>query len=100
MEPSKSLIQSLVSDIKKEIFSNDNLPAYDTAWLAMIPADPIENNSPMFKNCLTWILENQKEGGFWGETDEEGLPTIETLPATLACMVALKTWNVGQEKIE
>ncbi|CAI9756495.1 unnamed protein product [Fraxinus pennsylvanica] len=106
MEPSKSSIQSLVSDIKKEIFSNDNIhafvssSAYDTAWLAMIPADPRKYNSPMFKNCLNWILENQKEGGFWGNTDEEGLPTIDTLPSTLACMVALKTWNVGQENIE
>ncbi|XP_022847589.1 S-linalool synthase-like [Olea europaea var. sylvestris] len=105
MEPSKPSIQSLVSEIKKEIFSNDNLhafvspSAYDTAWLAMIPADPSKQNCPMFKNCLNWILENQKEEGFWGETNEDGLPTIDTLPATLACMVALKTWNVGQENI-
>ncbi|CAI9783841.1 unnamed protein product [Fraxinus pennsylvanica] len=106
MEPSKPSIQSLVSDIKKEIFSNDDLhafvspSAYDTAWLAMIPAHPSKQNCPMFKNCLNWILENQKEEGFWGERNEEGLPTIDTLPATLSCMVALKTWNVGQENIE
>ncbi|KAL2495085.1 geranyllinalool synthase [Forsythia ovata] len=106
MEPSKSSIQSLVSEIKEEIFSNDNLhpfvssSAYDTAWLAMIPVDPRKQNCPMFKNCLNWILENQNEDGFWGETNYEGLPTIDTLPATLACMVALQTWNVGQENIE
>ncbi|KAL2495036.1 geranyllinalool synthase [Forsythia ovata] len=106
MEPSKSSIQSLVSEIKKEVFSNDNLhefvssSAYDTAWLAMIPDDPRKQNCPMFENCLNWILKNQNQDGFWGETNDEGLPTIDTLPATLACMVALQTWNVGQENID
>ncbi|KAL2495082.1 geranyllinalool synthase [Forsythia ovata] len=106
MEWSKSSIQSLVSEFKKEVFSNENLhefvssSAYDTAWLAMIPDDPRKQNCPMFENCLNWILKNQNQDGFWGETNDEGLPTIDTLPATLACMVALQTWNVGQENID
>ncbi|KAK6149889.1 hypothetical protein DH2020_017414 [Rehmannia glutinosa] len=54
----------------------------------------------MFKNCLNWIIENQREGGFWGETNEEDLPTIDTLPATLACLLALKKWNVAHQNIE
>nr|UNA06916.1 terpene synthase 4 [Jasminum sambac] len=108
METSKySSIKSLVSEIKEEYFSSDNphafvpASAYDTAWLAMIPADNArKQNRPMFKNCLNWILENQKSGGFWGEIDEEGFSSIDALPATLVCMVALKTWNIGQKNIE
>ncbi|XP_027348360.1 (E,E)-geranyllinalool synthase-like [Abrus precatorius] len=68
--------------------------AYDTAWLAMIPHthNPFQ---PMFKNCLDWILNNQNQEGFWGECDAFGKPTLESLPATLASMIALKKWNTG-----
>ncbi|XP_057764549.1 S-linalool synthase [Salvia miltiorrhiza] len=96
-------IESLVSQVKNEILcelSNNggdafvSPSAYDTAWLAIIPH---QNNHkiPMFSTCLDWILQNQKQGGFWGETNEEGLPTIDALPATLACLIALNTWNAA-----
>ena len=68
--------------------------AYDTAWLAMIP-HPQEHNTPLFKGCLEWLLHNQKEEGYWGD-----LPTIDALPATLACMAALQKWGFGVENIE
>ncbi|KAJ4849670.1 hypothetical protein Tsubulata_019868 [Turnera subulata] len=54
---------------------------------------------PMFKNCLTWILNSQKGDGFWGEYDDgigHGMPTVECLPATIACMIAIKKWNAGK----
>ena len=74
--------------------------AYDTAWLAMIP-DPKQNNHPLFRCCLDWILGNQKELGFWGgECGSDGLPTIDSLPATLACMVVLKKWDTGDANIK
>lgn len=113
MESSLSTIQSLVDQVKKELFShpdnnNNNVyalvsaSAYDTAWLAMVP-DSQEPNQPMFQCCLSWVLNNQKEGGFWGEQVNEGdiigLPTLDALTATLACMVALRTWNLGEDNI-
>lgn len=104
MESSLLSIQALVSEVKKDIFSEvDDVhafvspSAYDTAWLAMVPNS---QKGPMFEGCLKWILENQKEGGFWGETTEEGMPTIDALPATLACMLALKLWNTGHPNIQ
>ncbi|KAL5976194.1 hypothetical protein ACLOJK_020524 [Asimina triloba] len=100
-------IQALVQRIKGEIFSSFDPysfvspSAYDTAWLAMIP-DPEHPDRPLFPQCVDWILQNQHEDGFWsGET--EGCnppPTLECLPATLACMAALKRWNVGSINIE
>ncbi|GAB4831255.1 hypothetical protein Ancab_005268 [Ancistrocladus abbreviatus] len=114
MENSSSSIQALVSRIKERIMhlingnnSNDYIgvqsfvspSAYDTAWLAMV-ADPRQLGEPMFKACLDWVLDNQNPSGFWGETDWEGFPTIDSLPATLACMVALKTWNLGHQHIQ
>lgn len=103
METSVSPIQSLVSQVKKDLFSNGKDAyaftspcAYETAWLAMIPC--IHEKRPMFQNCLIWLLNNQNELGFWGE-HVDGLPTIHTLPATLASMVALHKWNIGEEHI-
>ncbi|GMY37277.1 S-linalool synthase-like [Fagus crenata] len=95
-----SSIQSQVDNIKENMFSDVDPysfispSAYDTAWLAMIP-NPHQPSQPMFENCLDWVLNNQKEEGFWGECGAHGMPTIECLPATLACIVALKKWNVG-----
>lgn len=116
MEYSSSLssIESLVNEIKKDLSSNKHnfntfvtkTSAYDTAWLAMIPynnqeeEEEEESNGPMFESCLNWILNNQNELGFWGESNgDQNLPTIDSLPTTLACMVALKKWNVGESHI-
>ncbi|KAG5113394.1 hypothetical protein JHK82_036663 [Glycine max] len=97
---------SLVEKIKGKIFSSNVDPytsicpsAYDTAWLAMIP-DSHNSFKPMFKNCLDWLLNNQNQQGFWGECDAFGKPTLETLPATLASIVALKKWNTGALMID
>ncbi|RVW46281.1 (E,E)-geranyllinalool synthase [Vitis vinifera] len=107
MESSHSIIEALVRKIKDEMFSSVDLysfvspSAYDTAWLAMVP-DPAGGNDgrPMFGECLNWVVNNQREGGFWGESDGYGNPTIDCLPATLACMLALKTWGVGSGNLE
>ncbi|XP_027160774.1 (E,E)-geranyllinalool synthase-like isoform X2 [Coffea eugenioides] len=104
MKTSFSSVESLVYEIKKEMFLNQDIhhlvspSAYDTAWLTMIP-DPTQVDKPKFESCLNWVLNNQNAGGFWGESYAEDLPTIDTLPATLASMVALKTWNLGEENI-
>ncbi|KAG5516852.1 hypothetical protein RHGRI_037550 [Rhododendron griersonianum] len=111
MESSLSRIQALVTQIKLEIFSSPFDPlsfvspsAYETtAWLATVPKHPKQGtNRPVFKGCLEWIVNNQREEGFWEEDGSDGLPTIDGLPSTLACLVALKTWGstVGEENIE
>ncbi|WJZ96335.1 hypothetical protein VitviT2T_015029 [Vitis vinifera] len=104
MESSHSIIEALVRKIKDEMFSSVDLysfvspSAYDTAWLAMVPGG--NDGRPMFGECLNWVVNNQREGGFWGESDGYGNPTIDCLPATLACMLALKTWGVGSGNLE
>ncbi|KAJ4849671.1 hypothetical protein Tsubulata_019869 [Turnera subulata] len=105
MEFSQSSIQSLVKEIKKDMFMGKGpyssliAPSpYDTAWLALL-RDPVKPSDPMFKNCLTWVLNSQKEEGFWGEYDGHGMPSAECLLATVACMIALKKWNVGEELV-
>ncbi|KAJ8459313.1 hypothetical protein OPV22_032239 [Ensete ventricosum] len=92
----------LVEMIKEEVFSPSAdmcsfLPpsAYETAWVAMIPC-PHRPPRPMFPKCLNWILRNQREDGFWGECRD----AMDSLTATIACLVALKTWKVGHANIE
>ncbi|XP_047323971.1 S-linalool synthase-like [Impatiens glandulifera] len=104
MEPSFSSIETLVKEIKKEMFSSFSIispstSAYETAWLAMIPEDPHERKNPAFKGCLDWVLHSQNDEGFWGEEDKDGHPTIDALPATLACILALKLWGIGDDNI-
>ncbi|XP_060957707.1 (E,E)-geranyllinalool synthase isoform X1 [Cannabis sativa] len=97
----------LINEIKETMFSSLDINpyslvfpcAYDTAWLAMIP-HPNQPSKPMFEGCLSWVLNNQTEHGFWGNCDDQsGMPTLECLTATLACVVALRKWNVGSSMI-
>lgn len=97
-----SELYSLAEEIKRETFELDNIKknphsfvspsAYDTAWLAMI--EDIDTQKPMFQGCLDCILSNQNfVEGIWGRHgDENG---DETLTSTLACVVALRKWNIG-----
>ncbi|KAH0462534.1 hypothetical protein IEQ34_010109 [Dendrobium chrysotoxum] len=81
--------------------------AYETAWVAMVP-DPDDPTRPMFPEYLALILRNQNALGFW--FDQQQSINIDyhehinykhqwrnnDLLATLACLIALKTWdNIG-----
>ncbi|CAE5962779.1 unnamed protein product [Arabidopsis arenosa] len=92
----------LAEEIKRETFELDNFnmkpysfvspSAYDTAWLAMI--EDVGTQTPMFQGCVDWILSNQNVvEGIWGRhQDDNG---DETLTSTIACVVALRKWNIG-----
>ncbi|KAK8580686.1 hypothetical protein V6N13_143751 [Hibiscus sabdariffa] len=101
-----SNIEASVKEIKEEMLSGMDpyslvsASAYDTAWLAMVPIDS-DRTCSMFKECLEWVANNQTKEGYWGEcVDANGVPTIDSLPATLACLIALHKWNVGANNIK
>lgn len=104
METYLASIHVLVTKLKEDMFSCKHLQsfvspsAYDTAWLAMIP-HPVEHDTPLFKSCLQWLVDNQKEEGYWGESIN-GNFAIDALPATIACMVALRKWGLGEKNIQ
>nr|XP_043610705.1 (E,E)-geranyllinalool synthase [Erigeron canadensis] len=108
MDHSLASIHDLVTKLKEAMFSKtkgDNVysfvspSTYDTAWLAMIP-HPLKPNTPFFKGCLEWILNNQNEDGYWGKSVKGDRPNIDALPATLVCMVVLRKWGLGVDNIE
>nr|AGW18158.1 terpene synthase 5 [Copaifera officinalis] len=72
-----------------------NISAYDTAWVALVE-DINGSGSPQFPSCLQWIVENQLPDGSWG--DRAVFLSYDRLLSTLACVVALRHWNVHPEK--
>ncbi|KAD4982752.1 hypothetical protein E3N88_19423 [Mikania micrantha] len=86
----------------RKLFNNVELSvsSYDTAWVAMVPS-PNSLKSPCFPQCLDWLLNNQLNDGSWGlvNNNHNHLLIKDSLSSTLACIVALKRWNVGEDQI-
>ncbi|KAL2489903.1 Ent-copalyl diphosphate synthase [Forsythia ovata] len=74
-----------------------NVSPYDTAWVALVPALN-GDDLPQFPDSLRWIADNQLPDGSWG--DELVFLSYDRLVNTIACVVALRTWNVHHDKSE
>nr|WJZ49122.1 putative ent-kaurene [Scutellaria barbata] len=92
-EETKARIAKLVR--KAEI----SVSTYDTAWVAMVPS-PNSSQEPCFPDCLNWLLENQCHDGSWACPHHHPLLKKDILASTLACVLALKKWGVGEEQID
>ncbi|CAN6374612.1 unnamed protein product [Urochloa humidicola] len=103
---SSAAVRDLESRIRENLTSAavDPLPpsAYDTAWIAMVPAQASSSPSssppaPRFPGCVRWILHNQRADGSWGAAD----PSLrkDALLSTLACILALKKWGAGEDHV-
>lgn len=101
-EESDQRIEQLVGEIKEKFRAmNDgetSPSAYDTAWVARVPSVDGGADKPHFPMCVDWILRNQIEDGSWGEPSFYLL--YDRLVNTLACVLALETWKIGQDQIE
>jgi ent-kaurene synthase len=75
-----------------------SVSSYDTAWVAMVPS-PHSVKEPFFPECVNWLLDNQLHDGSWGPLNLHPLLTKDALLSTLACILALKRWSVGEEQI-
>ncbi|KAG6392464.1 hypothetical protein SASPL_146683 [Salvia splendens] len=85
--------------IAKLFHSNElSVSTYDTAWVAMVPS-PASWEEPCFPDCLNWLLENQCPDGSWARPHHHSLLKKDVLSSTLACVLALKKWGVGEEQI-
>ncbi|CAN0856410.1 Ent-kaur-16-ene synthase, chloroplastic [Linum grandiflorum] len=88
-------------DQMKEMFDKVELSAspYDTAWVAMVPS--LVSPAPCFPDSVTWLLENQLNDGSWGLPSQIRPPLHmkDTLSSTLACLLALRRWGIGDQHI-
>ncbi|KZV38671.1 ent-kaur-16-ene synthase, chloroplastic [Dorcoceras hygrometricum] len=71
---------------------------YDTAWVAMVPS-PHSAAEPCFPDCVNWLMENQCDDGSWAHPHHHHLLRKDVLSSTLACVLALKRWGVGEQHI-
>ncbi|MGD2248623.1 MAG: hypothetical protein PVF58_09470 [Candidatus Methanofastidiosia archaeon] len=58
--------------------------AYDTAWVARVTND---DGTPVFPECIKWIINNQHPDGSWGS---EILNYHDRIISTLSAIMALK----------
>lgn len=93
-------IEKRVEWIKSMLSSMDDgdisISAYDTAWVALIPKVVDGISSPQFPSSLEWIANNQLPDGSWG--DSQIFSAHDRILNTLACVVALKSWNLHPQK--
>ncbi|KAL2508687.1 Ent-copalyl diphosphate synthase [Forsythia ovata] len=74
-----------------------SISPYDTTWIALVKnLDGLD--IPQFPSSLEWIANNQVSDGSWG--NEHFFLAYDRLLNTLACVVALRSWNVHVQKIE
>ncbi|CAM0878487.1 unnamed protein product [Alopecurus aequalis] len=91
---------STESRIRKELERPEYMPSpYHTAWVAMVALPGSDLQAPCFPQCVHWIIQNQHANGSWGIHDFFLPPNKEILLSTLACVIALKKWNVGPENV-
>ncbi|XP_059625876.1 (-)-kolavenyl diphosphate synthase TPS28, chloroplastic isoform X2 [Cornus florida] len=74
-----------------------SISAYDTAWVALVQ-DIHGSGSPQFPSSLQWIANNQLSDGSWG--DSYIFSAHDRIINTLACVIAMKSWNIHQDKCE
>ena len=75
-----------------------SVSSYDTAWVAMVP-DPHSSKAPLFPKCINWIIGNQLHDGSWTLPHRHPLLLKDVSSSTLACVLAPKTWGIGEEQM-
>ncbi len=87
-------LEQMVSSIVNEIgIGRSGLmkpTAYDTAWLARVPAEH-DIGVPAFPEALDWLRQNQHHDGSWGAEVEY---VHDRVISTLAAILALAEWSV------
>ncbi|GAU35840.1 hypothetical protein TSUD_56490, partial [Trifolium subterraneum] len=91
-EDNKERIKNMFNKVELSISS------YDTAFVAMVPSSA-SPHAPFFPQCLNWLLDNQLMDGSWGLPDRHPLLMNDALLSTLACILALKQWGIGEDKM-
>ncbi|KAH9306411.1 hypothetical protein KI387_010815 [Taxus chinensis] len=97
-------MEMLISEIKDIFHSMEDgkisPSAYDTAWVARVPAIAIDgsHDHPLFPQTLKWICSNQLADGSWGESTVS--LASDRILHTLSCLISLTIWNTGKIHVQ
>ncbi|KAJ8752860.1 hypothetical protein K2173_008595 [Erythroxylum novogranatense] len=94
----------VVKRVASEVLGNVKLSTspYDTAWVAMVPSRDEEKkkqSEPLFPECLDWVIKHQQPDGSWCFDQPHPLLIKDSLSSTLACVLALNKWSVGEQLV-
>uniref|UniRef100_F2XFB2-2 Isoform 2 of Bifunctional levopimaradiene synthase, chloroplastic n=1 Tax=Picea sitchensis TaxID=3332 RepID=F2XFB2-2 len=94
-------IETLISEIKNMFrsmgYGETNPSAYDTAWVARIPAVD-GSEQPEFPETLEWFFKISLKDGSWGEGFY--FLAYDRILATLACIITLTLWRTGEIQVQ
>ncbi|KAK6911105.1 Terpene synthase, metal-binding domain, partial [Dillenia turbinata] len=93
VDVSKERIKKMFDKVELSVSS------YDTAWVAMVPSSN-SSHAPLFPGCVKWLLDNQHPDGSWSLPSRSPLLTKDALSSTLACILALKRWDIGEGHVK
>ncbi|GLJ56955.1 hypothetical protein SUGI_1276230 [Cryptomeria japonica] len=87
-----------IKEMFKGLEDGDMSPsAYDTAWVAMVPAKD-SSHTPQFPQAIKWLIQHQLQDGSWGLHSIFML--CDRLLSTLTSVVALLSWNTGHPNVK
>ncbi|KAL0419894.1 UNVERIFIED_CONTAM: Kolavenyl diphosphate synthase TPS5, chloroplastic [Sesamum radiatum] len=94
-------IREMVELVRSMLQSMDDgeisVSPYDTAWVALVE-DISAGGRPQFPASLEWISNNQLPDGSWGDSDTFSI--YDRIINTLACVVALRSWNIHPDRTD
>ncbi|CAN1223527.1 Ent-kaur-16-ene synthase, chloroplastic [Linum perenne] len=79
--------------LRKEV--DISVSPYDTAWVSMVG----NGTDPRYPQSLRWVMENQLSDGSWASHPSDPLLVKDSLSSTLASVLALRRWGVGDQLI-
>ncbi|KAL6640343.1 hypothetical protein ACP70R_022192 [Stipagrostis hirtigluma subsp. patula] len=88
------MINEIRAALKSMGHGDINASAYATAWAALVK-NLDGGHVPQFPSSIDWIVQNQLPDGSWG--DDTFFMIQDRIINTLACIVALKSWNIHDD---
>ncbi|KAL6634599.1 hypothetical protein ACP70R_027270 [Stipagrostis hirtigluma subsp. patula] len=92
----REMLDAIKATLKSMDDGDINVSAYDTAWVALVKDHQAGGDGPHFPSCIDWIVHHQLADGSWG--DDSFFLVHDRIINTLACIVALKSWNIHDDK--
>ncbi|KAK4482273.1 hypothetical protein RD792_009425, partial [Penstemon davidsonii] len=95
-EKTRVLVDTIKSMLKSMDDGEISISPYDTAWVALVEDIGGTTAAPQFPTSLEWISNNQLPDGSWG--DKATFSAHDRIINTLACVIALRSWNMHPDK--
>ncbi|CAN0843691.1 Ent-kaur-16-ene synthase, chloroplastic [Linum grandiflorum] len=75
---------------------------YDTAWVSMVGCGSTKTEQLVarFPQSLRWVMENQHPDGSWASNPTDPVLVKDSLSSTLASVIALRKWGIGDQLIQ